>query len=31
MSRKSLLEKKAAESEAQRQTISNVPMTIFVG
>ena len=30
-SRKSLLEKKAAESEAQRQTITNVPMTIFIG
>jgi hypothetical protein len=31
MSRKSLLEKKAAESEAQRQTINNVPMNIFIG
>ena len=30
-SRKSLLEKKAAESEAQRQTITNVPMTIYIG
>jgi hypothetical protein len=30
-SRKSLLEKKAAESEAQRQTITNIPMTIFIG
>jgi hypothetical protein len=30
-SRKSLLEKKAAESEAQRQTIANVPMVIFIG
>ena len=30
-SRRSLLEKKAAESEAQRQTITNVPMTIFIG
>jgi len=30
-SRKSLLEKKAAEAEAQRQTINNVPMTIFIG
>ena len=31
MSRKSLLEKKAAESEAQRQTINNIPMNIFIG
>jgi len=31
MSRKSLLEKKAAESEAQRQTITNIPMVIFIG
>jgi hypothetical protein len=30
-SRKSLLEKKAAESEAQRQTITNIPMVIFIG
>jgi len=30
-SRKSLLEKKAAESEAQRQTITNIPMTIYIG
>ncbi len=30
-SRKALLEKKAAESEFQRQTITNVPMTIFIG
>jgi hypothetical protein len=30
-SRKALLEKKAAESEFQRQTINNVPMTIFIG
>jgi hypothetical protein len=30
-SRKALLEKKAAESEAQRQTITNIPMTIYIG
>jgi hypothetical protein len=30
-SRKALLEKKAAESEFQRQTITNVPMTIYIG
>jgi hypothetical protein len=30
-SRKSLLEKKAAESEAQRQTITNIPMVIYIG
>ena len=30
-SRKTLLEKKAAEGEAQNKIISDVPMTIFVG
>ena len=30
-SRKSLLEKKAAEGEAQGKTLNQVPMTIFIG
>ena len=31
MSRKSLLEKKAAESDAQNKTLGQAPMTIFIG